>query len=207
MSTTGTPSVPSRRERQREETRRDLAQIALDLATEHGVANVRVPQIAAAAGVSTRTFNNYFPSKEAAIAWPAMSRAGRVADNLREQPADETLGDAPIAAVEELYEQPSSAVSPMWEWMQKFCRLAGSEPALRVEYLKIWDAGERALAGAIAERTGAGEDELRPNVLAAMVVGAERAAVRHRLRHADRGESLAVTVRTALREALKGIDR
>ena len=53
----------SRRERQREETRRDLAIMALELASARGLANVRVPDIAAAAGVSTRTFNNYFPEQ------------------------------------------------------------------------------------------------------------------------------------------------
>ncbi len=206
MSTTDTPAVPTRRERQREETRRDLARIALDLAVRQGLANVRVPQIAAAAGVSTRTFNNYFPSKEAAVAWPAMVRAGRVADNLRRRPADERLSEALTAAVGELYE-PAGSVEPLSEWLNDFRQLAASEPALRVELLKISDAGEQALAEAIAERTGAGENELGPKVLAAMAVGAERAAVLHWIKHTDRNEPIVLTVTAALRQALEEVDR
>jgi AcrR family transcriptional regulator len=41
--------------------------------------------------VSPRTFNNYFSSKEAAIVFPTTLRAGRLAEDLAEQPADEPL--------------------------------------------------------------------------------------------------------------------
>jgi AcrR family transcriptional regulator len=57
-----------RRDLQKDQTRLDLALAAFELARQHALAAVRVPQIAAATGVSPRTFNNYFPSKEAAIA-------------------------------------------------------------------------------------------------------------------------------------------
>ena len=56
---------------------------AFQLAISHGLANVRVPDIAAAVGVSPRTFNNYFHSKEEAIVWPAAQHAASVATRLR----------------------------------------------------------------------------------------------------------------------------
>ncbi len=63
-----------RRDLQKEQIRLDLALAAFELAKAEGLAKVRVPQIAEAVGVSTRTFNNYFPSKEAAIVWPTTLR-------------------------------------------------------------------------------------------------------------------------------------
>ncbi|WP_234356340.1 TetR/AcrR family transcriptional regulator [Blastococcus sp. Marseille-P5729] len=51
------------REEKKSQTRRAIADAALRLASERGYSNVTVAQIAAAAGVSRRTFSNYFPSK------------------------------------------------------------------------------------------------------------------------------------------------
>jgi len=201
-----TQAKPSRRERQREETRRDLALIALDLASERGLANVRVPEIAAAAGVSTRTFNNYFHSKEAAIAWPAMRRSTRMANTLLARPDGEPLGEALAATMRDLYSKAADPDRPT-SWMGRFRVLVASEPTLRAEYLRISDAGEQLLADAIAQRTGAGEGELRPKVLAAMVVGAERAAIRHWMNNTDRSAPLVETVDTAVREALGEAER
>jgi len=193
--------IISRRERNREETRRDLALAALELASAHGLANVRVPDIAAAAGVSPRTFNNYFPSKEAAIAWPAQQRAAKLADNLLARPAHESLIAALIDAVSDLYAGKPESGSPA-HWLQRFRRLVAREPALYGEYLKAADAGEQALAQAIRERTGADEDELRPKLLAAIAVGAERTAIRHWMTQSDKPGPLADAVKEALQQAL-----
>src|SRR5580692_220509 len=54
---------------------------------------------------SPRTFNNYFPSKEAAIVWPTTWRGSRLAASLEDRPADEPLADALAEAVAGLYEQ------------------------------------------------------------------------------------------------------
>ena len=55
------------RERKKRDTQARLHTAAIHLATEHGPAHVTVEQIAAAAGVSPRTFFNYYPTKDAAI--------------------------------------------------------------------------------------------------------------------------------------------
>lgn len=58
---------PSLRERQRLDNLRHLHEAALALATEQGLSEATVDAIAAAAGVSRRTFFNYYATKEDAI--------------------------------------------------------------------------------------------------------------------------------------------
>ena len=195
---------PRRRDQQKEQTRLDLALAAFDLATEHGLAGVRVPQIAAMTGVSPRTFNNYFASKEAAIVWPTTRRASRLAANLDDRPPEESLTDALAAAVASMYEQDEVDGLPSG-WLHGFRALVAREPALHGEYLKAGAAAEVALAGAIARRTGAEEGQLEPQVLAAVVAGAEQAAVRYWVRQAKPSSTLPDVVRTAVAMAVRGM--
>jgi AcrR family transcriptional regulator len=167
------------------------------------LANVRVPQIAEAVGVSPRTFNNYFPSKEAAIVFPTTLRAARMAGDLAERPADEPLAEALIESVAGLYGPQGQDGLPDG-WLDGFRALAATEPALHGEYLKAVAAGERDLAKAIASRVGAAVDDLGPLVLAAVVVAAERAAVLHWFRQTARQSQLVDVVRAALDMAIRG---
>lgn len=61
-NTTRTP--PDGRERRKRATRRALRAATLELGLERGLGNVRIEEIAEQAGVSTRTFFNYFDTKE-----------------------------------------------------------------------------------------------------------------------------------------------
>src|SRR6266545_4089893 len=69
---------PGLRERKKQATREALRMAALRLAVLKGWDRVRVEDIAAEAGVSARTFNNYFASKEAALLATAYDRAARL---------------------------------------------------------------------------------------------------------------------------------
>jgi AcrR family transcriptional regulator len=194
-----------RRDLQKEETRLDLAFAAFELAETNGLANVRIPQIAAAVGVSPRTFNNYFASKEAAIVWPFTLRSDRLVTGLAGRPTDEPLADALVAAVMGLYGHSEADGLPKG-WLTRFRALVAAEPALQGEYLKVAAAAETALAAGIAARAGVESGELAPQVLAAVVAGAERVAVRHWARRTRPSAPLADLVRSALSMALAGID-
>ena len=79
------------RERKKWETRIALSWAAVRLAVERGYGNVRIEDIAAGAGVSLRTFRNYFASKADAIAAREVDRTLAIAKELRARPADEPL--------------------------------------------------------------------------------------------------------------------
>lgn len=63
--------APGLREQKRAATRRALRIALLRLALDRGLDNVTVDEVAQEAGVSPRTFFNYFDSKEQAIAAPS----------------------------------------------------------------------------------------------------------------------------------------
>jgi AcrR family transcriptional regulator len=180
------------RARKKLATRDAISIAALRLARERGFDNVRVPDIAAAAGVSPRTYNNYFSSREEAICAYAVRRAQRIGAALRARPAGEPLGEAIIAAMLESY---AAGGEPDKEMI----RMITSSPALRGEFIKRMAAIERPLAEAIAARTGTDPDrDLFPRVLAAAMFSANRTATEHWLRP-ETTEPLAKVLRDALR--------
>ena len=199
-----TPSPVRRRDRQKDQTRLDLALAAFELAREHGLADVRVAEIAAATGVSPRTFNNYFPSKEAAIVWPATRRGAMLAASLAARPPEEPLADALAEAAASMYLRDEIDGLPPG-WLRDLRALVAAEPALHGEYLKATGTVEAALADAVARRTGAAGDTLEPQVLAAVATAAERAAVLHWARHAREPATLEDTVRSAVAMAVRGM--
>ncbi len=192
-----------RRDQQKEQTRLDLALAAFELAKAEGLAQVRVPQIAAAVGVSTRTFNNYFSSKEAAIAWPTTLRGDRMARELADRPAGEPLAGALVEVMGGMY-GPASQEGMPEDWVDGFRAMVATEPALHGEFLKAQASAEQKLASAIAGRTGAAGTDLEPLLLAGVVLAAERAAIIYWSRQAEPSTSLADLVRTAVTTALRG---
>lgn len=162
------------RERKKRATREALSWAAVRLSVERGFPNVLVEDIAAAAGVSPRTFNNYFASKAEAISWRHLARATRSAELLRARPADEPLWPALTEAV--LAQAGAEDERPSPEWAAGV-RLMTSEPALQAEMVRVAVVAERALAEAVAERTGTDLDrDLYPSLVAGAVSAAIAAA-------------------------------
>src|SRR5579862_6721191 len=75
-----------RRDRKKNATRRALREAALQLVAERGFAHVTVEDIAQAADVATRTFFNYFPSKESAIIGADPERIAAIRQSLLARP-------------------------------------------------------------------------------------------------------------------------
>ena len=178
MSTEPAPRATARlglRERKKLATRDAIGGAAVHLAVQRGLENITVEEIATTANVSPRTFSNYFSSKLEAISAPGIDRAVRIGATLCERPASEPLWDAITAAVLEHYD---AVQSPRGQWKEAMRRVLLS-PVMRGEYLKTNAAMQRALAEAIAERTGMDADrDMLPVVLAGAVTTASQLAVR-----------------------------
>lgn len=166
------------RERKKAETRIALSWAAIKLVVEHGYDQVRVEDIAAAANVSPRTFNNYFPSKAAAIAARHHDRVAQIADELRARPADEPLWEAITNAVLARFALGAERSDVPAEDWQAGVQLMIEHPAVHGEFLRAdWDARERLVA-AIAERTGTDADrDLYPRLVAGLAGAAIQAPI------------------------------
>jgi len=166
---------PGLRERKKRATREALRLAALRLAVEKGWEQVRVEDIAAEAGVSTRTFNNYFASKDEAFLATAYDRGARMQAALAARPAEEPLWPAVIEAVVYGFADETADL--------RQARRIRPTPALAAEQLKATAVIEQGLAEGIARRIGAdaGRD-LYPRLVAAAVTSATRVTFEHWLR-------------------------
>ncbi len=200
MSTDHTQAL-NLRERKKLATRTALSTAALRLAIERGPENVLVEDIAAAAGVAPRTFNNYFPSKEAAIVAEGTDRAARMRDALRARPEGEPLWTA-LRHV--LTEPLTSEGEPDRAWVTK-ARLIKATPALRIEQLRSDALVQAMWAEEIARRTGTSpQRDLYPRLAAAALISAVRAALDHWL-DADPAIPLHGVVSQALGQLADGL--
>lgn len=158
------------RERKKQATREALREAALQLALEQGPDNVRVEDIAEAAGVSPRTYNNYFSSREQAIvAAVTAEREARVAAAVAARPSEVRLADAVVEAILAQYTDPG-------EHHRDGLLLITTRPALGEAFLGATDAISKPLADAIACRLH-DADGPAALVLAASVAAAVRVAL------------------------------
>jgi AcrR family transcriptional regulator len=165
------PMSEGLRERKKVATRAALIEAAWRLSAEHGVARVRVEDIAAAAGVSARTFNNYFASKEDALVAVGTDRAERIAAAVRARPPDEPLWEALGNAFAEQFVGAGEDT--------RHFALADSTPELVAAQLRMHRTVDEPIVAAVADRIGVPATELYPKLVAAVV----RAAVRTRVEH------------------------
>ncbi|MEV0893679.1 TetR family transcriptional regulator [Promicromonospora sp. NPDC050262] len=98
-------SGQSLREISRDAVRARITEIALELFAERGFEQVTVEQIAAAAGMSARTFHRYFPAKEDVVIGDPARGGEFVRDVLAGRPQDEPVWDSLRIAFEALVSQ------------------------------------------------------------------------------------------------------
>lgn len=187
------------RERKKDETRRAIAEVALQLAVERGPDAVTVEEIAAAANVSPRTVFNHFGTKDEAILGVDPSRRAELVAEVVARPADE----APLAAVcGVLAAVVCGGAEPARYWLTR-AELVRDHPHLRAAQIASQEALERDLAAAVAARTGLDADaDLYPAVLVAAVMAALRLVL---ARVADGGhEALRHDIDAAFRQLAEG---
>jgi AcrR family transcriptional regulator len=155
------------RERKKADTRRALSDAAMELAFEVGLDNVTREDIANRAGVSLRTFTNYFAGKHEAIAYRQLDRIRRSIVLLRARPCDEPLWAAITEALLEPLESEGVGKNlPTRKQLVDLRKLLlepGIRAALTKELFDDW-------VDAIAERTGTDPvADMYPRLVAAVM--------------------------------------
>ncbi|WP_426976627.1 TetR/AcrR family transcriptional regulator [Pseudarthrobacter sp. O4] len=163
----------SRRELNKAATRQAITEAALGLLRTRGPGNFTVEDIADDAGISRRTFFNYFNSTEAAIAAVTFGFLDKALQQFRLRPAGEPFLESARAALVELADP--MTVAPMAELYS----LGQSNPQLSRSELEAWDHCTAEIIAAARERFGAGVelDELYLRALAGSVISCGKAAM------------------------------
>jgi AcrR family transcriptional regulator len=165
------------RERKKERTRQLIAETALRLFQERGIDAVTVDDVAREAEVSRKTGYNYFPNKEDLFYSGLELFEVELLDAIRARAAGESILGAFARFVTEprgllAAKDPSAA-----DRLRELHRLVAESPALQARERYIYDRYTQALAGLIAEETGARTDEVTPWVAANAMLGVHRALV------------------------------
>jgi AcrR family transcriptional regulator len=152
MSTTAEPGL---RERKKAATRQALHDAAMRLATEHGLDRITVEAIADEAGVSRRTFSNYFGSKEEALMYGDFRRVQSLIEMVRARPASESPWTALTAAAAAF----TGELGELDPQLVVQGRLLRSHPTLIAAQVQTFAAVERVLAAVVLARMA--EDDAR----------------------------------------------
>ena len=147
----------------------------MELLRSQGPGNFTVEEIAESAGISRRTFFNYFSSTEAAIASVTHGFLDTALEQFRLRPADEPILESARAALVELADP--MTVAPMAELFS----LTQASPLLARSELEAWDHCTEQIIAAARERAaqnpGAEMDELYLRALAGSVISCGKAAM------------------------------
>ncbi|MFF2031886.1 TetR/AcrR family transcriptional regulator [Arthrobacter sp. NPDC058192] len=190
--------VPSRRELNKAATRQAITDAAMDLLRTRGPGNFTVEDIADAAGISRRTFFNYFGSTEAALASVTFGFLDTALQQFRLRPAGEPILESARAALVELADP--MTVAPVAELYS----LGQTNPQLNRSELEAWDHCTGQIIDAARERfalTAGGDiDELYLRALAGSIISCGKAALD--VWFARRGGDLGPASLAALRQLL-----
>ncbi|WP_328588987.1 TetR/AcrR family transcriptional regulator [Mycobacterium interjectum] len=198
-----TANETSLRERKRTQTRRELIGAAMSLFEKKGYEETTVAEIAAAAGVSTKTFFNYFASKDEVL-FPHLSRRIDAAVALIERRApDDRMADVLVAAMQQML---ADALTEEVDGGLAAVRLPMivSVPAVQAATLHRYFLAETQLARALHR---AYSDALDPAAAAAVigsVMGAAIAAALVCLQDEGTAEQLRAAVESAIDIAING---
>jgi TetR/AcrR family transcriptional regulator, regulator of mycofactocin system len=172
----------------------ELEQIAFDLFDRQGFERTTIEDIAAAAGISRRTFFRYFPSKND-VPWGDFD--GQLASMRRQLnaiPAGAPLLDSIRHVIVDFNRVAPDQVLAHRRRMQFILRV----PALQAHSTLRYAAWRQVIAEFVGERTGHSPDALLPQAIAHALLGAAVAAYEQWLasENADLSVLLDAAVRT-----------
>ncbi|MGV0744832.1 TetR family transcriptional regulator [Mycolicibacterium sp. XJ870] len=156
----------------KDDQRLAVSRIAAALFWERGVSGTSGDDIAAAAGLSTRTIWRYFRCKESCVEPLLAKSLDRFLAITRRWPHELSLAEH-LAADTVQYPLSPQDIEDEISAM-RLTTMTTSEPALRTAYLMVHDQMEQGLIPVLADRLGLPEDDLTVRLCAAAVTGAFR---------------------------------
>ncbi|MER7057944.1 MULTISPECIES: TetR family transcriptional regulator [unclassified Streptomyces] len=176
------------RERKKRATRAALAEAAVRLAAEHGAEKVTVEAISAAAGVSVRTFFNYFDTRDDAFVVMDADAGARMRCAVLEAPAELS----PLEALRGALAAEFAEAEQDHELWRLHAEVLHASPHLLARGVGAHMAAEANLAEAIAERLHGTGDGLYPRLLASVAHAAVRTSMDHWSAHQEEAAFLDV---------------
>ena len=163
------------RERRRRQTSADIRGAAVRLVRERGFDRVTIEAICAEAGISVRTFFNYFPNKESAIVYgPSDIPAELVEEFVAAGPGPYSvvLDELIKLAAHHLRDMP-----PDRDQAETMLELAKTTPAMLAAFLADLERFQNHLIDIVARRQGMKADEEIPAVISALALTAIRSGI------------------------------
>jgi len=160
------------RERKKRATREALHDAALRLTLERGLEHLTVEEISAVAGVSPRTFFNYYPGKEQAIIGDDL-----LAADAQQVAALMTGAASLLDGMEAIALDLAAGTATRREQVQQRWQVITRYPALITRMFARLEEFNAIVAAAVAARLGSAPDDVYPQLMAAMTTTGIRVAV------------------------------
>jgi AcrR family transcriptional regulator len=151
------------RARKKRVARQAIAATARRLFAERGFDAVTVAEVAAAADVSEKTVFNHFPTKEDLAFAGREEGIARLVADLKERPPGTSVLDVFRALTTSVLDV---FVGPGDEELLAVARIIRHSPTLQERLTVGWESGAAAVTAAIAETSGAPDDDLVPAIVA-----------------------------------------
>ena len=156
-------------ERKRQLVRDELTEAAVKLLAFQGFEETTIEQMAAAAGVSRRTFFRYFQSKEDVVIATLSEMGDRLAAGLAARPPAEPPTTALQSALQLVF---ADKVAEHPEKTHRLARITVQTPSILARYLERQVVWKATLTGVLRDRMSADPADLRPAVLVAVAFAA-----------------------------------
>lgn len=191
------------RELKRRMTRDSIADAALQLTLEHGLANLTIEEIARVAFVSPRTVSNYFAQKEEAVVAAGTGETMDMIEAFGQRPIDEPpLESLCLVLSDYLHSIDADELRLGAQKMQ----LVDDNPTLRPFQVAQYAELEETVRLKVAERTGTDlETDPYPWLVAGAAVSAANTAMRLWVKSETPPERLADFVQEAFTLISKGL--
>lgn len=179
-------AAPGLRERKKDGTRRALVESAYRLTLDRGYDSFTVADLAEAAGISRRTFSNYFSSRaECVLSWELVRAEFAMGELTAAQP------DEPIPAlIRRLLRLVTEDVDGR---SAEFAAIVGAHPELRAEAAVVDQKMATILSAGIAGRLGIAADDVVAQSLSLFALTACRVVTERWLADGRPGESAGLT--------------